>query len=157
MRHLTTSSVALRATSGDDARARWQASAFGKCRGVKPVGRRVSPQPERGDDPSPESYADIVSLRANKGTHEWAQSRPTGEKRGETPEPKGVRRACKANSVHDRHQFLRREVGKLRDSITLDVGTWELLYRVPSKGSEKASLRGGGQRQRRSQRLGCND
>lgn len=49
MRHLTTSRVALRATSGDDVRARW-----------------VLPQLDKGSDPSPESYADIVSLRANK-------------------------------------------------------------------------------------------
>src|SRR5260370_9513457 len=123
VRDLTTCSVALRATSGDDGRARRHASGFGKWRGVKPVRRRVCPRREKGNDPSPESYADSVSLRANKGTHEWASSRPTGEKRGETPEPKGMRRACKANSLHDRHQFLRREVGSYG---TLSQGTWEL-------------------------------
>src|SRR5207302_4665086 len=63
------------------------------------------------------------SLRANKGTHEWASSRPTGEKRGETPEPKGVRRACKAHWLHDRHHFLRREVGSYG---TLSQWMWEL-------------------------------
>src|SRR5216684_385571 len=66
VRHFTTSSVALRATSGDDVRARRHASAFGKRRGVKPVRRWVYPQLDMGSDPSPESYADIVSLRANK-------------------------------------------------------------------------------------------
>src|SRR5260370_40300004 len=88
VRHLTTSSVALRATSGDDGRARRHASAFGKRRGVKPVRRRVSPRPEKGNDPRPESYADIVSLRANKGTHGCACARPAGEKRGDTPAQK---------------------------------------------------------------------
>ncbi len=41
VRHLTTSSVARRATSGDDVRARRHASTFGKRRGVKPVRRWV--------------------------------------------------------------------------------------------------------------------
>jgi len=111
VRHLTTPCVALRVTSGDDVRARRHASECGTLRGVKPVRKRVYLQPERESDPSPESYADKVSLWANSGTRQWASSRPTGEKRGDTPGPKGEGRACNSNSLHDRYQFPRREAG----------------------------------------------